>query len=108
VAAIRLSSRPRYSSYRKLRPRDAFDFPELGVAVAVDAGSPARVRVAMTAVASTVLDWDETCDAGNWKDLTDRILAEVRPLDTLWFPPDYRKTVARRFLTACLQEAFPA
>lgn len=106
VAGVRLSERPRYSRYCKLRLRDGFDFPELGVAVSIAGDPPARVRVAMTAIAPTVPAWELTCDADGWPEVADRILSEVRPLDTLWFPPDYRKAVARSYLTRCLEEGF--
>jgi len=104
LVAVDLPRHPAFGRYFKLAPRGAFDFPELGLAVAIDRRERLVVHVAMSAVASYVQSWQCECKADELLDFADEILSDVKPIDTLWFPPDYRKSVARAKLLECFQE----
>ncbi|MEM0129029.1 MAG: FAD binding domain-containing protein [Thermoplasmata archaeon] len=103
------------STYRKLRIRPAFDFPELGVAAALRLDSRGRVehlRLALGGLETRPRRMDELTARYEGTPLTvDRIaeLAQkvpgaVRPVHNTFLPPDYRRRMAsvyvRRALTA--------
>jgi 4-hydroxybenzoyl-CoA reductase subunit beta len=101
------------SGYAKLRLRDSFDFPDMGVAAALwlDGGRVTRLRVAVTAVSMTPALYPEVTDplAGHTltRDLIRHVAEEVRgrttPVRNVLFPPNYRKRMVgvytRRLLT---------
>jgi 4-hydroxybenzoyl-CoA reductase subunit beta len=98
------------STYSKLRIRDGFDFPEIGVAVAVadaDAGR-IRVNVAVSGASSTVQCFKQTVDRSKINDLIDDIYKVIKPMDLLFFPPAYRRQIAKRFMQRSLDELLSA
>jgi 4-hydroxybenzoyl-CoA reductase subunit beta len=93
------------STYRKLRLRDSFDFPEVGVAVAVRGrGDALAVNVALVGIGSRIVVHKTTCAAADIDGIADGVIRDVRPVDTMYFPPGYRKKMAGRMLRACLNE----
>ena len=99
LAEVILEPRGYASTYRKLRIRDGFDFPEAGVAVAMAGERDAlRVNVAMVGVGSTVLVYKGDTTAAELESLADTLMKDVRPVDTMFFSPAYRKKMARRML----------
>jgi 4-hydroxybenzoyl-CoA reductase subunit beta len=115
LAAIRLpaeAARAR-SGYAKLRLRDSFDFPDMGVAAAlwVEDGRVANLRVAVTAVSMTPTLFPEVTDPLKGEkvnhDLIEHVSEEVRkrtmPVRNVLFPPSYRKRMVgvytKRLLT---------
>ncbi len=83
---------PGRSTYRKLRPRAGFDFPEVGVGVAL-APDGGRVRAGAVGVGSApvVVEADATDDDA----IAGALFAAARPLDTLAFSPGYRRKMVR-------------
>jgi 4-hydroxybenzoyl-CoA reductase subunit beta len=98
------------STYHKLRIRDGFDFPELGLAVAVaDADDGLlRVNVAVSGAAASVQSFKQTLDRSDLGTLVNDVYKAVKPMDTLFFPPAYRKKIAKRFLQRSLDELLSA
>lgn len=93
------------STYRKLRMRDAFDFPEVGVAAAVrEEDGGVRVNVAVTGIAPRVVVSRSVVARDDVKDVPEAVYRAIKPVDTMSFPPGYRKTMARRLLARCLDE----
>ncbi|HVB23208.1 MAG TPA: FAD binding domain-containing protein [Ktedonobacteraceae bacterium] len=92
------------SAYLKLRRRNSFDFPILGVAVALrfaDDGTVADARITLGAVASHPVEATEAADKLIGQKLTPEILDEVsmlaakraKPLDNADLTINYRKQV---------------
>lgn len=97
------------STYKKLRVRDVFDFPEAGVAVAVrDAGDAVQVRAAITGVGSRMTTLEETVPRDALRDFAEDAFKSIKPVDTMFFPPAYRKKMARHFLLKALDELLAA
>jgi len=95
----------RKSWYRKLRTRDSFDFPEAGVAVSVEErGDTARVCIAVTAVHSDVFVIKEEVAIADVATLADSAYRAIKPLDTLSYPPAYRKSVVQSFIRQAFDE----
>jgi 4-hydroxybenzoyl-CoA reductase subunit beta len=102
------------STYWKLRRREAFDFPVLGVAAAVKLAADGTVeaaRLVFGAVAShpVLAEAAERLVGGR---LTDDLIAEVadgafrlaKPLDNTDFHIGWRKRIARAFVSGALRE----
>ncbi len=101
------------SGYMKLRLRDSFDFPDMGLAAAVwmEDGKVADLRVATTAVSMTPLLYPEVTAKVKGlpltRDVIEGVAAEVQsrtmPVRNVMFPPQYRKRMVgvftRRLLT---------
>jgi 4-hydroxybenzoyl-CoA reductase subunit beta len=101
------------SGYMKLRMRDAFDFPDMGVAASLwlDGDRIADLRVAVTAVSMTPILFPEVTDPVKGRaitpDLIEALAAEIQnrcqPVRNVMFPPQYRKRMigvyTRRLLT---------
>jgi len=97
------------STYKKLRIRDGFDFPEVGVAAAIGAdGWPKSVRVAVTGVGPRMFVLDEEADRTDIDGIVERVFKAVKPVDTMFFPPAYRKKMVRRLLGQCFDELLSA
>lgn len=98
------------SNYRKLRIRDGFDFPEIGVAVAVDDVDDGRVQVnvAVSGASATVQSFKQTVDRSQIDGLIDDIYKAIKPMDLLFFPPSYRRKIAKRFMQRSLDELLSA
>lgn len=93
------------STYRKLKPRASFDFPEMGVAVAVDQaddGTVEHARIVFTAVGSCPKVADDAADRLEGEVPTEALVDEVgdaasritRPMDNTAYHPTYRKQMA--------------
>jgi 4-hydroxybenzoyl-CoA reductase subunit beta len=101
------------SAYLKLRRRGSFDFPVLGVAVAVrlDGERVAEARIVLGAVASTPRPATEAAAALAGERLTPELIARVadlaagpsKPLDNTDFTHPYRKKMTRVFVARALQ-----
>jgi len=92
--------------YKKLRQRDSWDFPEVGVAVAWKpgkGGSPTDLRVATTGLesipgyhheeaASIIEDWKGQVSID---ELAESIRTAVRPVLNTWYPPSYRRKMVK-------------
>jgi len=103
----------RRAGYLKLRLRDSFDFPEMGVAAAVklDGSTVEDLQVVITAVSMTPLMFPEITDPVRGEKLTPDLIQQVsaavaaktQPVRNVMFPPQYRKRMvglyARRLLT---------
>ncbi|HET8797613.1 MAG TPA: FAD binding domain-containing protein [Thermoanaerobaculia bacterium] len=113
LTAIRVP-RGWHSTYWKLRRRGSFDFPVLGVAVAIRFGAHGIVddaRIVLGAVASRPLLLAES-ESLRGTTLTDdgidsfaaRAAAHAKPLDNTDFSMTWRKSVARTYLAGALRE----
>ncbi|MBI2157313.1 MAG: FAD binding domain-containing protein [Candidatus Rokubacteria bacterium] len=101
------------SAYLKLRRRGSFDFPVLGVAVAVKLeGDVVRnARIVLGAVASTPRPAEKAAAALVGQRLTPELIARVaalaagpsKPLDNTDFTHPYRKKVTRVFVARALR-----
>jgi len=103
------------ASYLKLRPRATFDFPSLGVAVALwmrhDVCEEARIVVG--AVASRPLRMSEAeavltgqvPTAERLAAAAEAVHRAVRPMDNVDMPPAYRRQVARVYAERALRQA---
>jgi 4-hydroxybenzoyl-CoA reductase subunit beta len=106
LARVDVPARARFSRYRKLRIRDSFDFPELGVAVVIEPAGDEKlsVCVAVTAVSPGIPVFRNEVKRGDLHGIASAVYAALKPMDTLFFPPAYRKTVARNFLLGIFDE----
>ncbi|MBI4254036.1 MAG: FAD binding domain-containing protein [Candidatus Rokubacteria bacterium] len=101
------------SAYLKLRRRGSFDFPVLGVAVAVklEGGVVRNARIVLGAVASTPRPAEKAAAALVGQRLTPELIARVaalaagpsKPLDNTDFTHPYRKKVTRVFVARALR-----
>jgi 4-hydroxybenzoyl-CoA reductase subunit beta len=107
LTRVDLEDRGYTSTYKKLRIRDGFDFPEVGVAVAVGGGGSGAVNVAVTGVGPRMFVLKETAPR-DLDGLVDRVFKSVRPVDTMFFSPAYRKKMVRRLLRHALDELLSA
>ena len=110
VVAVHLPSASRGlpSTYRKLRVRPSFDFPELGVAALLDldGGVVRRLRVALGGLETYPRRFDSVTgpiEGERWSeevanDLADAVQRSVRPVHNTFLPPDYRKRMVGVFL----------
>ena len=89
------------SGYTKLRLRDSFDFPDMGVAASLweEDGKIVDLRVSVTAVSMTPTLFPEVTNSLKGqplsRDLVEHVAEEVRkrsmPVRNVLFPPNYRK-----------------
>jgi len=103
------------SAYWKLRRRPAFDFPILGVAVAIswDNGSVREVRGALGAVGSHPVDITPLLEPLIGKRTDDALIAEVadaadkpaRPLDNTDLSHYWRKRMTRVYIERTIRDA---
>ncbi len=99
------------STYKKLRIRDGFDFPEVGVAAAVGGDGPLRLKAAVTGVGPRICVVEEDMAEVNETrvdEFVERVFKEVRPVDTMFFSPAYRKKMVRRLLRQAFDELLAA
>lgn len=106
-------------SYQKLRLRQAFDFPEGGVAVAIrwEEGRVSDMRLATTAYESVPTLYPELVHPflgseigpNQVDELAEALFRTVRPMKNTSMSPSYRKKMARvlcrRALQACLPQS---
>lgn len=103
--------------YQKLRLRQAFDFPEGGVAAAVrwDHGWAADIRLATTAYDSIPLLHEDLVAPHRGSSLDDEAIEQiaqaleetVRPMKNTSMSPSYRKKMARVLCRRALQDCRP-
>lgn len=102
------------STYRKLSPREAFDFPSLGLAASVRQdgdGVVEHATIAMTGVASCPVVADEaTAELEDERPTADRletvgeaVAAGIRPLDNMDYHPAHRKRMASVYAKRALE-----
>lgn len=109
LAAVVLEERGYRSTYHKLRLRGGFDFPEVGVAVAVrEDRDNIAANVALTGIGSRIFVAREELPRAGVPDLIERTFKSVKPVDTMFFSPAYRKKMARRLLVKAFDELLPA
>ena len=93
------------ATYKKLRMREGFDFPEVGVAVAVkEVHDDVEVRIAVTGVGSQIFVFTHKVAKNRLSDVAGTVFDAVKPLDTMFFPPSYRKTMVKRFILQAFDE----
>lgn len=117
IVAVHLpeSTPPEWSSYRKLRVRPAFDFPELGVAVAARWNGPVleRLRIATGGLESYARRFDDLTrpiegtrpGEPELRSLATSVMAAVRPVHNTFLPPDYRKKMTGVFVRRLLDQS---
>jgi len=103
----------RRSTYRKMRLRGGFDFPEAGVAVSVEQDEDGDedgvdVTIAVTAIGSRVLVVRERITVAQIPDIADRVYKAMKPMDAIYLSPAYRKKVARNMILGALNELLAA
>ncbi|HKY32243.1 MAG TPA: FAD binding domain-containing protein [Candidatus Polarisedimenticolia bacterium] len=115
------ASSSRRSGYAKLRLRDSFDFPEAGVAAALelDGAVVKDLSLAVTAVSMTPVLLEDLTGPALGERLTpdlirhlaDGVAARSQPVRNVMFPPQYRKrmtgVLARRLLSRLALSAGP-
>src|SRR5439155_9497963 len=103
------------ATYKKLRLRDSFDFPELGIAAAVrfDGGDRvAEARLVANALETTPVALDDLAQALVGHSLGEERIAtvakaaeeRVRPVKNTNLPPSYRKAMTRVFVERAFRE----
>lgn len=102
------------ATYKKLRLRDSFDFPELGVAAAIrwDGERVAGFRLVANALETTPVVLDKLGQDVIGKPLTENDIiliskdaeAAVRPVKNTYLPPSYRKAMTRVYVKRALDE----
>lgn len=107
IVRVELEDKGYESTYKKLRIRDGFDFPEVGVAVALGEGGKGAVNIAVTGVEPRVFVLKET-GVRDFDGLVQRVFKSVKPVDTMFFSPAYRKKMVRRLLKQALDELLSA
>ena len=99
-------------NYLKLRVRPAFDFPELGVAVAArfDHDVVQELRVALGGVETAPRRFDDLTDALEGHRLSEErvgalaesVMRAVRPVHNTFLPPDYRRRMVAVYVRRAL------
>jgi 4-hydroxybenzoyl-CoA reductase subunit beta len=102
------------ATYKKLRLRDTFDFPELGIAAAVrwDGERVAGFRLVANALETVPVVLDSLGETLVGKPLTDEAIVDVakkaeqsvRPVKNTNLPPSYRKAMTRVYVERALRE----
>jgi 4-hydroxybenzoyl-CoA reductase subunit beta len=106
---IIVPQRSRLSTYRKMRMRGGFDFPEAGVAVAIEKDEDGiAVSIAVTAIGSRVLVVRDRITPAGISDLADHVYRTMKPMDALSLSPAYRKAVTRNMIVKALNELLAA
>lgn len=105
------------ATYKKLRLRDSFDFPELGIAAAVkmDGSRVAGFRLVANALETVPVVLDDLGERVLGKPLDDESIKaiakdaeqRVRPVKNTNLPPSYRKAMTRVFTERALRELAP-
>ncbi len=93
-------------SYRKLRVRESWDFPEAGVAAAWKNGDRSTMRIATTALESIPRRHDEEVAASNGdvKAMADAIFASTKPVNNTALPPRYRRNMIKVLVKRACEE----
>ena len=118
LAGIELPPAGRWrSAYRKLRRREAFDFPVLGVAVNArfERGVVAEARIWLGAVSMAPVEASEAQAALRGRSLTEDAIEEAarlaypraKPVDNTDFTVRWRKEMTRHFVSEALRGIRP-
>ena len=93
-------------SYRKLRVRESWDFPEAGVAAAWKKGDRSTIRIATTALESIPRRHDEevATSNGDVKAMADAIYASTKPVNNTALPPRYRRNMIKVLVKRACEE----
>ena len=101
----------RTGSYKKLRVRESWDFPEAGIASSWISGDPSSLRVASTALESIPRSHQEEVDAlgssfskEHIPQLSEAIMKSIKPVNNTALPPRYRKSMVRVLAKRSLRE----
>jgi len=109
LAEVILEDHGYASTYLKLRLRGGFDFPEVGVAVAVrEQGNDITANIALTGIGSRIFVLKENVQRPGIPDLIERIYKTIKPVDTMYLSPAYRKKMARRLLVKAFDGLLPS
>ncbi len=121
LVAVRLpsSARGRRGRYLKLRVRPAYDFPELGVAVAgrwSDDGRVEELRLAVGGADPRPRRFDdltrplegERLDDRRRRELGAEVARRVRPVHNTFLAPEYRKKMVAVYVRRALEASAPA
>lgn len=102
------------ATYKKLRLRDSFDFPELGIAAAVrfTGGNVAGFRLVANALENVPVVLDDLGAALLGNPLSEESIVKiakeaeqrVRPVKNTTLPPSYRKAMTRVYVERALRE----
>ena len=101
----------RVGSYKKLRVRESWDFPEAGVAASWIEGDLSSLRIASTALESIPRLHQQEIDKLDGGFSSDKILQlsnammkSIKPVNNTALPPRYRKSMVKVLAKRCLQE----
>jgi 4-hydroxybenzoyl-CoA reductase subunit beta len=114
ITSVEIDNKGLTSTYKKLRIRDGFDFPEVGVAAAIGGAGPLKLKAAVTGVGPRICVLEEETDEvgevdeARVDDFVERVFKAVRPVDTMFFSPAYRKKMVRRLLRQAFNELLAA
>ncbi|HZY71214.1 MAG TPA: FAD binding domain-containing protein [Thermoplasmata archaeon] len=116
LVAVHVPDRSRglRSTYRKLRIRPSFDFPELGVAAAArfDDGRLASLALTIGGLEMSPRRYDAltaplvgaALTPERMRDLAEEVRRSVRPVHNTFLAPDYRKKMAGVFVRRALED----
>jgi 4-hydroxybenzoyl-CoA reductase subunit beta len=109
LTRVELEDKGYRSTYKKLRIRGGFDFPEVGVAAALGPGRGGEfaVRAAVTGVGPNMYVLKEQAEL-DVEGVVQRVFKAVKPVDTMFFPPAYRKKMVGRLLKQAFDELLSA
>jgi 4-hydroxybenzoyl-CoA reductase subunit beta len=117
IVAVHLpdASPTEWGAYRKLRVRPAYDFPELGIAVAARWDGPRleHLRVAAGGLETYPRLFDALtrplegtrASEVELRALASSVMAQVRPVHNTFLPPDYRKKMTGVYVRRLLEES---
>ena len=71
-------------------------------------GDVHTVKVAVTGIGPRPFVYKDTVSADKLKTVADQVFKSIKPVDTMYFPPAYRKKVTRQFVIQCLDELLSA
>ena len=93
-------------SYRKLRLRESWDFPEAGAAAAWKKGDRSTLRVATTALESIPRRHDEEVaeSGGDIKSICDAVYNNTKPVNNTSLPPRYRRNMIKVLIKRACEE----
>lgn len=101
----------RIGSYKKLRVRESWDFPEAGLASSWIPGNASTLRIASTALESIprshqaeVESLEVSFSGEHIAHLSETIMKSIKPVNNTALPPRYRKSMVRVLAKRSLRE----
>lgn len=101
----------RIGSYKKLRVRESWDFPEAGLASSWIPGDASTLRIASTALESIprshqaeVESLEVSFSSEHIPQLSETIMKSIKPVNNTALPPRYRKSMVRVLAKRSLRE----